>query len=245
MSLLAFEGVRKCYPDGSRAHVVLDDVSFEIETGDTVGVWGPRHSGKSTLLRIAAGIQTPDDDKIFFDGLDVTRLRADKRVRALRNEIGFVSANWRHYNRLAGKHVAFAATADGRTTFKRAQAMARRALKQVDVLECADRHLDGLSMGERIRVELARALVRKPRLLIVDEPPPLHNPHEGDNLYDLLVSLGNDADRALLLASGDATLVQQTQRMMHLSRGRLTVMAQPPPATVHHLKDRRASTKPA
>ena len=245
MSLLLFRGVRKCYPDGSRTHIVLEDVSFELEARDFVGVWGPRRSGKSTLLRIAAGIETADAGLVEFDGLDLTHLSGDKRAQALRDHVGYAPAKWPpEPNRLALDHVAFAARANGRTTRKRARTMARRALQRVDTLECADSRLEALSLGERVRVELARALVREPRLLLVDEPPPLHNPREGDDLYDLLKSLGDEPDRAVLIACGDVALVQQTQRMMSLSRGQLRTMIQPEPATVVHLHDRRAAGEP-
>jgi predicted ABC-type transport system involved in lysophospholipase L1 biosynthesis ATPase subunit len=225
---------------------VLDGVSFELEAGDFVGVWGPRRSGKSTLVRIAAGVELPNSGKVSFDGVDLTGLSGDERARVLRDEVGFASANWPAYRgRLVDRHIALAALADGRTAPRRAEAMARRALGRVGVLECADRQLGGLSVGERVRVELARAIVREPRLLIVDEPPPLHNPYEGDGLYELLHSLGSEPGRALLVACGDLTLVQETQRMMALSRGRLEEMAESEMARVLPFRERRTGTGPA
>lgn len=247
MSLLLFSGVGKCYPDGRRRHVVLEGVSFAIEAGEFVGVWGPRRSGKSTLLRIAAGIETPDQGAVAFDGLQINELSADNRACALRAGVGYVPAQWEpHYNRQAVDHVAFAAMADGKTTRRRARAAARRALNRVDMLECAERRLHSLSLGERVRVELARGLVREPRLLLIDEPPPLHSPREGDDLYDLLKKLGNDPDLAVLVACSDVLLIQQTRRMMSLGRARLATMTEPEPtpepAKVLPLRSRRAAS---
>jgi putative ABC transport system ATP-binding protein len=230
---------------------VLDGVSFAIEAGEFVGVWGPRRSGKSTLLRIAAGVEMPDDGEVFYDGREMTRLSSDQRTRALRNEVGHFEARWSaQQNRQAIEHVAFAARADSHTTRRGARSMARRALQRVEMLECAERTLDSLSLGERVRVQLARALVRDPRLLLIDEPPPLHNPREGDDLYDLLKSLGDEPDRTVLIACGDVALVQQTQHMMSLSRGILETMIEPQdhlapePGAVVPFPHRRTAIKP-
>jgi len=251
VSLLSFRDVRKSYPDGERKHVVLDGVSLAIEAGEFVGVWGPRRSGKSTLLRIAAGVEMPDKGEVFFDGREMTRLSSDQRTQALRDEVGFVAAgSSAQHNRQAIDHVAFAARADGRTTRRSARAMARRALRRVEMLECAERTLDSLSLGERVRVQVARGLVREPKLLLIDEPPPLHNPREGDDLYDLLKALGDEPDRTVLIACGDVGLVQQTQRMMSLGRGTLETMIEPEPqpapepGTIVPFPTRRTATKP-
>lgn len=251
MSLLLLRGVRKSYLDGQRSHVVLDGVSLAIEPGEFVGVWGPRRSGKSTLLRIAAGVEMPDQGEVFLDGQAVSRLSGDKRAKALRDEVGWVAASWSaQHNRQAIDHVMFAARADPRTTRRSARSMARRALQRVGMLECAERTLDSLSLGERVRVQVARGLVREPRLLLIDEPPPLHNPREGDDLYDLLKSLGDEPDRTVLIACGDVALVQQTQRMMSLARGTLETMIEPEsqpapePGALVPFPQHRTATKP-
>ena len=96
MPLLAFEGVSKRYLDlGVHEHVVLDDVSFELEAGTSAGIWGLRRSGKSTLLRIAAGIELPDAGVVRFEGRDITKLSDRERARLVRTQIGLAPSSWR------------------------------------------------------------------------------------------------------------------------------------------------------
>lgn len=85
MSLLELEHVSKRAHDGWRQIVVLDDVSLELDAGETLGVWGMRRSGKSTLLRIAAGRDLPDEGSVNFDGSEITRVSADKRAKLRRH----------------------------------------------------------------------------------------------------------------------------------------------------------------
>src|ERR1700734_1380140 len=82
--LLSFGNVSKRYPDGSREIVVLDSVSFEIETGVFVGIYGGRRSGKSTLLRLAAGVEEPSAGIVRFKGRDVFGMSVLERERLLR-----------------------------------------------------------------------------------------------------------------------------------------------------------------
>ena len=92
MSLLALEHVEKAYGSGSGRHVVLRDVSLEIEAGEMVAVWGLRRSGRSTLLRVAAGIEAPDAGSVRFEGHD---LRGRSRGReALGEQIGYCRKSW-------------------------------------------------------------------------------------------------------------------------------------------------------
>src|ERR1700684_4664953 len=96
MPLLSFLNVSKRYPDGDREIVVLDRVSLEIDAGVSVGIRGARRSGKSTLLRLAAGIALPDSGMIRFEGRNISQMTGGQRGRLLRREIAFISAaDWR------------------------------------------------------------------------------------------------------------------------------------------------------
>ena len=94
--LLSFQNVSKRYPDGGREILVLDRVSLQIDEGAFVGVYGTRRSGKSTLLRLAAGVELADSGVVRFDDRDMAAIGAAGRARLLRGEVALMSSeDWR------------------------------------------------------------------------------------------------------------------------------------------------------
>ncbi len=225
MSLFAFEHVTKGYPEGRRSRAVLEDVSFEVDADDFVGIWGMRRSGKSTLLRLAAGLELPDEGRILFDGQDLTELSGDGRVELLRaGGIGFVSSDWRpSVSQTATEYVAMSLLADS-LSLREARREARQQLERMGALNCAHILTDRLSLGEALRVSLAHALVSEPRLLLVDEPAVLPSPSERQELYGLLTSLGRSSTLAVLIASEDVAILRRARRMMTIGGGTLRSM---------------------
>lgn len=243
MPLLEVTDLCKSYADGSRRLVVLDHATFEIFEDDFVGLWGLRRAGKSTLLRILAGLERPDSGSVRFDGVELTSLAPDDRVRLLRNQLALASFGWAsHRNRSVCEHVALAACADDRTTGRGARVLARRALHRLGVVDYAERPIELLSLGDQVRVELARAIVRGPRLLLIDDPPVLQSPTENAELQELLRSLCEEPGRAVLLSACDTGPIQHAQRTMALGRGRLRTMDAP--GTVLPFPDRTGTGGP-
>lgn len=219
-SLLAFEQVTKRYRDpGGREVVVLDSVSFEIAEGDSVGVWGVRRSGKSTLLRIAAGLEVPDAGRIRFHGTDLTRLSDTDRARFVRTRIGLASTGWRETRNVrVVDHVALPLLSTG-ASLREASIAARSALEQVGATSRADGSLLDISPGERTRVAIARALVRDPALLLVDEPALTPSPSERDEIYALLRALASQAGLTLVVTSEDLTAIRTARQALTISDG--------------------------
>lgn len=228
MALLEITGLSKRFPDGRRELEVMRDVNVEVYEGDFVGLWGLPRSGKSTLLRIIAGLEPPDAGSMRLAGTDLTTLAQDARVRLIREHLALARFGWQaHPNRPVCEHLALAAGADPRVTGKDARAMTRRALRRLDVLGCVERKLDQLSFDEQIRVELARAIVREPKLLLIDDPPSLPSPREDSQLRAMIASLGDEVGYAVILASSDVGVIGRAKRMMSIGAGQLRIMDKP------------------
>jgi ABC-type glutathione transport system ATPase component len=208
--LLSFLNVSKRYPDGEREIVVLDCVSLDVEKGVSVGVYGARRSGKSTLLRLAAGIELADSGTIRFDGRDVAQMASSERGRLLRGEMAFMSAgDWRSSpGETVVDHVATSLGSEG-LTMREARRRAMHVLDRVEVgAGCAHELTSSLSLTESVRVMLARALAREPRLLVLDEPALFPSLRDRDSFYKMLRSVARESEMALLVASEEMAALQ-------------------------------------
>jgi putative ABC transport system ATP-binding protein len=223
VTLLALTDVTKRIQDGARETVVLDGVSVEVEQGDVVGIYGERRAGKSMLLKVMAGIEPPDEGRVCFEGKDLGKLSVDARARVWRHQgIALVRCDWRPLlsDQPVLEYVALAPTASG-VTLAEAEVIARPVLDRVGALAWAHLTTDRLSLNERIRVELAQAMVREPRLLLVDEPAVLIDAGASRELYALLRSLAKESKMALVIASEDTTPLLGVDRVMTISDGQI------------------------
>jgi ABC-type multidrug transport system ATPase subunit len=223
VTLLALTDVTKRTHDGAKETVVLDGVSVEVERGDVVGVYGERRAGKSTLLKVMAGIESPDEGSVCFEGKDLGKQSVDTRARMWRHwGIALVRGDWRPVlsEQPVLEYVALPLTASG-ITLAEAEVMAHPALDRVGALAWEHLTTDRLSANERIRVELAQAMVREPRLLLVDEPAVLIDPSASRELYALLRSLAKESRMALVIASEDTTPLIGVDRAMTISDGQV------------------------
>jgi putative ABC transport system ATP-binding protein len=220
MTLLSLAGVTRTHPVGRELRPTLDDASLKVWPGDVVAIWGVRRSGKTTLLRVAAGVEMPDAGTVRVCGHDIARLSESERTRCLR-QVGYAAKDWRV---ASGKpvldHVALPLLADGRP-LSTAMAKAHEAIAMVGATGCAEAFSHELLPGDMTRVALAQALVREPRLLLVDEPAVAADPDERDALLRLLQTLAAERDFALVLTSRDAAGVGAAARVMSIGDGRL------------------------
>lgn len=221
--LLSFLNVSKRFLDGGREILVLDRVSLEIDSGVSVGVYGPRRSGKSTLLRLAAGIALPDAGTVSFEGHDIAQMAGSERGRLLRGEIAFMSAaDWRaNPGESVVDHVATSLGSEG-LTMRDARRRALRALERVGVGAAGAEELTAsLSLTDRTRVMLARGLAREPRLLVFDEPALMSNLGDRDSFYALLRSAVRERNMTLLVASEEMAALRGVGVLMSIADGEL------------------------
>jgi ABC-type multidrug transport system ATPase subunit len=232
MILLELEHVSKRSRRGLRD--ALDDVSLTIDEGELVTIWGQRRSGRSTLLRVAAGIETPDTGVVRFAGADL----ADPRKQKLGEGIGYCRTAFRAS---AGQHIVdlLAATQFARGVPRStARAHAWRALERVGAKGCATRTSEELNGEEIVRVAIARALACEPRLLIIDEPTIGVDLIARDGILALLRSIADDGI-AILASTGEGTGFLGTDRALALHKGTLRGEITPELAPVTELDRHR------
>ncbi|MGN6188611.1 MAG: ATP-binding cassette domain-containing protein [Conexibacter sp.] len=232
MTLLVFEHATKRFTSGQREKHALRDVSLVVRAGELVAVYGLRRSGRTTLLRVAAGILPLDEGVVRFEGRDL----AQGTGRAIGVDIGYCSPVFdpAHGGTVAD-HVAVGllARGAGRT---RARAQAEAALVRAGAGECA--HLDprDLHVDELVRAGIARALVTAPRLLLLDEPTNGVDVQERDRILALLRGLA-DAGTAILATVGEP--LSGPDRVLTLDGGQLRGEQPPEPSDIVALRARR------
>jgi putative ABC transport system ATP-binding protein len=219
---LSLERVSKRFErKGAPGKLALDDVSLDLERGQILGVYGPRGAGKTTLLQIAVGLQAPDSGTVSYDGRPLHELPAGELLRLRRREIACV---WPAQSAQAGlevlEHVAMPLLVDGHD-HRGAARRARQALTACEAEQCAGMMLEELSDGERQCVEIARAIVIEPRLLLADGPARNLSFIEQEAIMVLLQALAYEANVAVLVTDSEATALIRADPLLYLNDGRL------------------------
>jgi ABC-type lipoprotein export system ATPase subunit len=217
--LLSLENVSKSYWRGPSEVRVLNDACLQIEAGDFIGVWGRRGVGKTTLLRITAGLETPDRGTVRFAGEDLATLPERGHARLRRGELGWVRRSGPRSDLTMLDYVALPLLIEhGR---REANRRASDALHRVGMGQCAGQRWDSLSDGERALVAVAHGIARTPRLLLIDDPTANLGVRERDEILALLRSLVEETGVAVLMTVPDMPAAMRSNQLRALSGGRL------------------------
>lgn len=204
------------YQRGRLERVAVRDVALEIEVGELVAIWGPRRSGRSTLLRLAAGLESPEEGVVRFEGDDLAACRNG----VLGRRIGYCQTSLSSgEGGLAVEHVAAGLLAQ-RISLKQARRRAEEALTRVGADECGQLDCQELDGAEVVRVAIATALVMTPKLIVIDEPTNGVEMLERDPLLALLRSIANEGV-AVLMSASDAQGLAGVDRALSIDNGEL------------------------
>jgi ABC-type lipoprotein export system ATPase subunit len=226
MSTLLLESVSKSFWRGPSELVVLKDVSLEVRAGELVAVYGQRGSGKTTLLQVAAGLEAPGSGSVTFEGRDLTDFSRTDLARLHREQIAWVERAGPQSRELPIR--SYLALALYRRLGRRAaERRAQVALAKVGAVDCADERWDDLSDTARTLVAIAQALVREPKLLIVDDPTAGLGIIDRERIVGLLRSAAEDGGIGVLMAVPDMPAMLHAHQLRVLGRGRLLAPQQP------------------
>lgn len=198
---------------------ILSEVSFAIESGESVAIVGPSGAGKSTLLALLAGLDLPSSGHVELNGHNLGSLDEDGRARVRADSVGFVFQSFHLVPSLnALENIMLPLELAGAADASKA---AHAIVDQVGLSERWRHYPAQLSGGEKQRVAIARAFATEPAVLFADEPTGNLDSRTGSNIMKLMFELNQTSSTTLVLVTHDLSLAQRCDRILSLDVGRL------------------------
>ncbi|HNV84674.1 MAG TPA: ABC transporter ATP-binding protein [Arenimonas sp.] len=198
---------------------ILQDVSFQINQGQTLAIVGASGSGKSTLLSLMAGLDTPSEGYVEILDVNLSNLDEDGRAKLRGDKVGFVFQSFQLLPALTAiENVMLPLELRGDAN---PQAAAKDILQRVGLGERLEHYPRQLSGGEQQRVAIARAFVVKPSVLFADEPTGNLDTETGRSVADLLFELNQTSGTTLVVVTHDEKLAARCSKILRLAEGRL------------------------
>ena len=229
---ISLQNVCKRYRMGEITVTAVDHVSFGVKKGEIAAVVGSSGAGKTTVLNLLGGMDTCDEGHIWVDGSDVAAYREKQLTRYRRQDIGFV---FQFYNLVpnltALENVELAAQISPNA------ADAREMLAQVGLEDRADHFPAQLSGGEQQRVSIARALAKRPKLLLCDEPTGALDDQTGRAVLKLLQDTCRREIMTVLLITHNQAIAPMADRVIRMRSGRVqNITENPAPVPVEQIE---------
>ncbi|MBN7811334.1 ABC transporter ATP-binding protein [Algoriphagus sp. H41] len=219
MTILSVANLSKVYQSGSRKLTVLDEVNFDIQSGEIISIVGPSGSGKTTLLGLCAGLDSGSSGSVILNGQALEKLNEDQRAAVRNKDVGFIFQNFQLLPTLTAlENVMVPLELKKR---KDAREKALELLTKVGLGDRATHYPTQLSGGEQQRVSIARAFANEPKILFADEPTGNLDTETGEMIEKLIFDLNTEKGTTLVLVTHDLDLAAKTQRIIHIKGGKI------------------------
>lgn len=217
--ILQLENVSKVVPTEDGELVLLDDLSFVIEKGESIAVVGRSGSGKSTLLGLMAGLDHASSGSINFSGQRLETLDEEALALLRAKHVGFVFQSFQLLQSLTAlENVMLPLELAGGAE---AESQAKQWLEKVGLGHRIDHYPSKLSGGEQQRVAVARAFAAQPAVLFADEPTGSLDAATGEQVADLLFGLNREVGTTLVLVTHDQDLADRCARQIRIEAGQI------------------------
>ena len=232
--IIEAKGIERTFELGEVRVRALRGIDLEVKRGEFLVILGPSGSGKTTLLNCLGGIDSPNEGSIRVEGEDISGYGEKKLSAYRRNMVGWV---FQFFNLIpsltAAENVALTLEMahDGKDMMKRA----KEALDMVGLKDKANMFPSQLSGGEQQRTAIARALVKKPRIVLADEPTGNLDWITGKKVATLMKKLNQEEGITFIVVSHDVSITDIADRVLHLMDGQIS--KEPP--DVRHMRERR------
>ena len=220
MSFIVAENLVKQYGNGDATVSAISDISFQIESGEFIGIMGESGAGKSTLLSIMGAMNAPTSGNFMVDEIDVYSLGQEQRADFRREFLGFVFQSFHLLSYLTVAENVMLPLTTVKANRKQKRAMAEEALNNVGLNNKANQLPSRISGGEKERVAIARAIVNEPPVLLADEPTGNLDNKTKHKIMELLQKL-NTRGVTIVMVTHSLECAKYAQRILYMSDGLL------------------------
>ena len=219
-SFIQFENVEKCYGTGAASVRALHDATFTVERGEICVIVGPSGAGKTTLLNILGGMDTLTSGRVFLDGREVSAFNRRQLADYRRRDIGFV---FQFYNLIP--NLTALENVEIASQIVKDPLPAADVLRDVGLGERMANFPAQLSGGEQQRIAIARALAKRPQLLLCDEPTGALDYNTGKQILALLQKQSRENGMTVIIITHNSALTAMADRVIHIKNGTVQSMA--------------------
>lgn len=215
-TLIELKNVVKAYETGSQIVKAADNLNFTIDEGELVVILGPSGSGKSTLLNLLGGLDSVTSGDIIIDGENITNFNDTELTRFRSKKIGFI---FQFYNLIPNLTACENIEVLNDTVDETIDG--REVLRKVLLENHADKFPSELSGGEQQRVSIARAIAKKPKMLLCDEPTGALDSNTGKTIIELLVDLCKRENTTVIIVTHNSEFAKIADKVLHVKNGQI------------------------
>ena len=215
-TLIELRNVTKEYKMGNQIVRAANNLNFTIDQGDLVVILGPSGSGKSTLLNLLGGLDKPTSGEIIIDNKNISAF-SDKQLTQYRaQEIGFI---FQFYNLIP--NLTARENIEILNDIVNENINGEEILTQVGLAQHVNKFPPELSGGEQQRVSIARAIAKKPKMLLCDEPTGALDSHTGKIIIELLINLCKIENTTVIIVTHNSEFAKVANKVIHIKNGEI------------------------
>lgn len=220
-TILEVENVEKYYGNKGNVTKAIDDLSFDVEQGEFVGIMGASGSGKTTLLNCISTIDNVTSGHIRVDGKDITRMRGNKLNEFRRDNLGFIFQDFNLLDTLtAYENIALALTIR-RESPDLIDKKIQKISDALGIKEVLDKYPYEMSGGQKQRVACARAMITNPKLVLADEPTGALDSKSSRMFLENIEQMNKELDATIVMVTHDAFTASYCHRIIFIKDGRI------------------------
>lgn len=219
--ILKVEKIEKYYGSRSSLTKAIDNISFEVASGEFVAIMGSSGSGKTSLLNCISTIDKVTSGHIYVDGTDITKLRGNDLNRFRRERLGFIFQDFNLLDTLtAYENIALALSIQNKD-YKEIDTKIKEVAKHLDIVGVLDKFPYQMSGGQKQRVASARAIITNPNLVLADEPTGALDSKSARLLLERFNYLNEERNATILMVTHDAFTASYSSRVIFIKDGKI------------------------